>query len=229
MTIPSKDNSPASEENIMGFKGKATSSSGSGDSNFEIPPDGNHPAVLVAMIDLGTQREQKFEGTGERDVHQLYLVWELTAEKRSADDDNHLIGNKFNLSYHEKGSLRLLAEKLRGKTYKEEEEIDYGGMVGSKCLVTIEHKTSKKDKVYAKFAGASRPVKGMVIPPPKRTPIMWELGESDLADLPDWLPYIFGEKPRDVIDRAAEWKEMPDEATDQAVAAEAMGGEEIPF
>ncbi len=215
----------------MGFKGKATNGNGGGDGNYEIPPDGNNPAVLVAIIDLGTQSEKKFDGSGEREVHQLYLVWELTSEKRSADDHNHLIGNKFNLSYHEKASLRLLAEKLRGnKKYAEDEEIDYGKMLGMKCLVNIEHKTSAAGRTYAKFSGASLPVKGMTIQPPKRKPVAWELGESDLADLPDWLPYIFGEKPRDVIDRAAEWKEMPDDATDQAVAAEVMGNaEEDPF
>ncbi len=215
---------------MSAFRGKAPAAGGNGDSNYEITPDGTHPAVMVAMIDLGTQKEQKFDGSGQRDVHQLYLVWELTAEKRSADNDNHLIGAKFNLSYHEKASIRLLAEKLRGnKKYAENEEILYDKMLGMKCLVTVEHKTSAKGSTYAKFAGATLPVKGMTIAPPKRKPVAWELGVSPLADLPDWLPFIFGEDPKIVIDRAAEWAAMTPPEQPQTAGVTSDADEESPF
>ena len=143
------------------FKGKAPKKSEGGD--FHNPPAGSHPAVLVAMIDLGTQDED-FEGK-PRKVHQVYLVWELTAEQLPGSTFNHALGKVFTLSFHEKGGLRKLAEKWRGKAYNAEDEIDYGAMLGKSCLLTVEHKTNKAgDRTYANFAGVSPVPKGLSVP-----------------------------------------------------------------
>ena len=55
----------------MSFKMKSSSGEGG---QFEIPPAGNHPAVLVGIIDLGT-RPSTFQGK-TTDRREVYLVWE---------------------------------------------------------------------------------------------------------------------------------------------------------
>lgn len=183
------------------FKGKAPKKSDGGD--FHVPPAGSHPAILVAMIDLGTQKES-YQGE-EREVRQVFLVWELTAEQMPGSTFNHVLGKVYTLSFHEKAGLRKLAEKWRGKAYNAEDEIDYGAMVGKPCLLTVEHKQSKDgERTYANLAGVSPVPKGLAVPPAKRPQTAWEIAGGSLERLPDWLPRIYGEPVADVVRRAPE-------------------------
>lgn len=54
-------------------KQQANSKTGGG--NYEKPPPGNHPAVCVAIIDMGTQK-QEYQGNVTF-AHRAYFVWEL--------------------------------------------------------------------------------------------------------------------------------------------------------
>ena len=66
------------------FKQTAASSGG----DYENAPVGNHPAVLVAMIDIGTH-EEDYQGA-KKQTRKIYLAWELVDEKK-ADGKNHVI------------------------------------------------------------------------------------------------------------------------------------------
>src|SRR5579859_1912968 len=115
----------------------------------EVPPAGNHPAVLVALIDLGTQRtEYNNQVSWQRKV---YLVWELTTEQVAGTTNNHVIGRDYTLTFSSKSLLRGLIEKWRGRGFAENEEFDLSKLLGQKCLLTVIHKTSGNDRLYAKI------------------------------------------------------------------------------
>ncbi len=199
----------AGESGMGIFKGKASSSGGNGE-QFEIPPADNHPAACVAIVDLGTQRVDGFQGAPPKDTHQVYLVWELTEAKLSGTTNNHLIGHVYTLSYHEKAALRLMLEGWRGLKYPEGEEIDLGAVLGKPCLLSVIHQTSKSSgKQYAKIKSVAKLPKGMPTPQPQRKPVAWEMGSDADGDLPTWLPYIFGEPVKEVVERAKEYGREP--------------------
>ncbi len=211
------------------FRGKAPAKGEGGD--YAVCPPGNHPAVLVAMIDLGTQ-EEAYQGQS-RKVRQVFLVWELTAEKAPGSAFNFVLGKAYTLSFHEKAGLRQMAEKWRGKPYPEEAEIDYGAMVGKTCLLSVVNKQSANNRTYAQVAGVSAVPKGLAVPNPMHKPFTWEIGTNTPAELPDWLPYCIGEKVPDVIKRAPESSGQQPAANGQPTVGDAPQSDadeaDIPF
>jgi hypothetical protein len=182
---------------------KQTATTGGGD--YEKAPEGNHPAVLVGLIDLGTH-EDEYQGTISSN-RKVFLVWELVAEPLGKEgSSNHTIGRDYNVSFGPKAGLRLLIEKWRGKALGDGEEFDLTKLLGQKCLVQIVHKTSAKGSVYAKVEGVSGLPKGMAIPPAKVKPVAWGLDDDDAGDPPDgaWLPYVRGKKVSDMIAESEE-------------------------
>ncbi len=171
--------------------------------SFEVPPAGSHGAILVAIIDLGTQRED-YQGT-ESEKHQVYLCWELTGCPMSGTTNNHLIGRKYTFSLQEKAALRQLIKSWRGKDLTTGEEYDILKLLGQKCLLSVSHKENG-EKVYAQLGGISMVPAGMVVQPAKRKPVARHILETTPA--PDWLPFIYGEKIEEVLARAKELKEL---------------------
>src|SRR5271165_6927494 len=107
----------------MGFKARATSGGQSG----LLPAAGTHPAVLVALIGLGTHHKE-YKGSGY-DPEMIYLVWELTAE-----EGRPLIGRDFTLSLGKKAKLREFLERWRGKSFSDGEEFEIEKVLGKGCL-----------------------------------------------------------------------------------------------
>ena len=185
--------------------------------SFETPPAGSHGAVLVAIIDLGTQRES-FQGGPERDQHQIYLVWELTGCKMTGSEHTHLIGRRYTFSLAEKAALRRLVKSWRGRDVSSGEDFDVLAMLGKKCLLSISHNESG-DKVYANLEGVFAPEPGRQVPDPKRKPVARQVTSAE--PVPDWLPYIYGEPVLEVIKRA---KELLPAATNGSGAVLAANG-----
>lgn len=209
----------------MGWKAKATSGNGQ---FSEQPPAGNHPAVLIGLIDLGTQ-ESSFQGKVEW-KRQVMLVWELTTEKLSGmKDANHVIANRYTFSLNAKATLRKLLEDWRGKRYGEDEEVDIAAVLGKPCLLGIKHAQSG-DRTFANVAGVQAVPKGLTVPPAQRKPVEWQVG-YDLDQLPDWLPYLYGEPVKEVIQRCKEWDEQGEQEPEENPVGEAQlqGQNAIPF
>ncbi len=169
------------------WKQKATTSSG----DFEKAPLGNHPAALVALVDLGMQ-EETYQGE-TKTQHKCYLVWELVTEKR-ANGDNHVIGVTLTFSMNEKAKLRQWLESWRGKKMAEGEEFDFSTLPGKKCLLSVTEKNG-----YPVVSGVGSIPKGMTVAAPTKTPVLFSASD-DLDTLPDWLPYIYGKRVKDVIE-----------------------------
>ena len=73
----------------MSWKVKASSTEGG---DFELPPSGSYPAVLIGLIDLGTH-DREYNGKTD-EVHKLLFVWELVTESK-ADGDNFVVIKDF--------------------------------------------------------------------------------------------------------------------------------------
>lgn len=166
-------------------------SKGDGD-GFEKPPPGNHPAVLVAIIDMGTQKND-FQGKVNWQ-RRAFFVWELVLEKQAGfRDRNHVIGIDLTISLNEKARLRQWIEARVGKAIPEGHEYDITAELGKPCLLNVV--TTKSG--HSKVDGMKGIPKGMTVAPAQNTPFLWSLDEmpDDTAKLtlPDWLPYLYGE------------------------------------
>ncbi|HYE20938.1 MAG TPA: hypothetical protein VEA69_21005 [Tepidisphaeraceae bacterium] len=177
---------------------KQKASSGGGGS-YEKAPAGNHPAVLVALIDMGTQ-EQEFGGE-VKEQHRIYGVWELVTEKK-ADGSNHVVGLDLTLSLNEKAKLRKWIEARLGRLIAEGEEYDVLSELGQPCLLNVVEKNG-----YPKVEGMSSVPKGMQVAKPTYPLTAWHLDDLEKTGqiaLPSWVPYLYGEPLADHIKRAKE-------------------------
>ena len=199
----------------MSFKMKSSSGEGG---QFEIPPAGNHPAVLVGIIDLGT-RPSTFQGK-TTDRREVYLVWELTAEKKAGGSTNHTIARAYTLSLNAKANLAKLIGQWRGKALAEGEEFDLLRLLGKPCLLNVTHKPSG-DRTFAEVGGASPAPKGLTVPPATIKPVSWDV--EDGTDVPDleWVPFFYGHSAKDEIEQSYEYKARYDK--EPATAGAAVG------
>lgn len=183
---------------MSAFKIKA--SSGGGD--FSVPPPGNHPAVLVGLVDVGTQ-EEEYQGV-RKSARKVFLAWELTGEADPATGKNFIVGRDYTASMHERSALRAIIEKWRGKALGDDEEFELTKILGKPCLLSLVHKQSQTGKTYAKIDSIGALPKGMTAPPATITPFSWEIEGGDVSKIPDWMPRVYGELIKDVIARAEE-------------------------
>jgi hypothetical protein len=166
--------------------------------DFEGAPAGSHPAVLVAMIDLGTQKE---EYKGETKIaRKVFLAWELTGEKKT-NGKNFVVGKTYTLSFAKKANLRALVEKWRGKAFADDEQFDLAKLIGKPCVVSIVQNGN-----YTNVDSASQPTKGLKVEPATYPNVMWELGSTDPFPEHEWLPYSYGKPLLEKIQACEEYK-----------------------
>jgi hypothetical protein len=204
---------------------KAPVSSGG---DFSPAPSGTHPAVLVQLIDLGTQ-EGEYEGkvTHRRKIR---MVFELHSLEAQTDDGKPMVvGRDFTLSSHENAGLRKFIEGWRGKAFSDDEasDFDYKVMLGKPCILNITHDKAPSGKVYANVNTASRLMTGMTAPAQVNPSVYFYLGEYDAAvfdGLPQWL--------KDKIGKSPEFKEVTgqlDHPATKATAVAKVEDQEPPF
>ena len=87
----------------------------------------------------------------------------------------------------------------------------------------------KTEKGYSKIETATAVPKGMTVPPPQNKPFFAPLDGPD--DIPEWVPFLYGEKVQDVIDRCQEAAGVTASANGPVNSGEpaATTGQEIPF
>lgn len=208
------------------WKRQATNGGGTN----EVPPEGNHLAICVALIDLGTHVDV-FNG---KDVsnRKLLICWELASEFDSAGVP-FVVAYEFNVpeSLSSKSKLRGLLEKWRGKSLTEGEEVDFTKLLGRPCLLNLGHAQSSKDKTYCKLLGISPPLKGMTAPSPYHRPYIWGFDAAEPLRLPEWLPWLYGKSIQDWIDAAKESQPTPKAPVGLATRTEGTieVDERIPF
>lgn len=166
---------------------------------FAKAPAGNHPAVLVAIVDMGTQKND-FQGQTKWQ-HRAFFVWELVAEKQEGTDKNHVIGIDLTLSLNDKATLyKWIAARL-GKPVPDGEDYDLSKELGQPCLLNVTEKNG-----YPKVSGVSAVPKGFAVPAPQHQPYSWHLSQAadGLVNIPDWIPYLYGKPIGDHIKQSRE-------------------------
>jgi hypothetical protein len=140
----------------------ATTNSGG---SFQIPPEGNHLARCIRVIDLGTQTDA-YNGKPKKH-HRLMIGWELPEEKAVFDEERgeepFLVSKEYTLSLDERANLLHDLESWRGKGFSEAEldAFDISQLLEVVCMVNVIHRVSAKKRKYASVNGITRVPKGM--------------------------------------------------------------------
>lgn len=116
--------------------------------DFKPHPDGQYVAVCVDVVNLG-DRVNDFEG--HISIRPSVALVFATEERRE-DGELLTVSSEFTVSMHSQSKLRPFLESWRGKTFTPEEcqrGVPLHKLTGVPCLLTIEHRTSKKGRVYA--------------------------------------------------------------------------------
>lgn len=112
-------------------------------SNYPVPDEGLHSAVLVDAVDIGTVE------TPWGPKQKVSLLFEL----ESVDESNKqfIVGKRFTRSLNEKASLRKFLEKWKGSKYTPAElqaGIDLEDLVGMSATLFIIHNETE-ERTYA--------------------------------------------------------------------------------
>lgn len=180
-------------------------------------PEGNHPAICIQVIDLGTQKES-WEGKPKIN-RKIRISWELPEEKAVFSEEKgeqpFMVSRTYNFSTSEKSTFRQTLESWRGKTFTDEElkTFDIEKLLGVGCMVTIVHNENGYSDVKT-VAALPKQLKA-IMPKPENTPVYYSIedGRNDtFKNLPEFLQKMCNE--------CLEWNEadaeppfMPDEET----------------
>lgn len=156
--------------------------------DFRAYSEGAHPMRLVDVVDLGLAVKD-FAGQDPEIKHVLALVF--AGGERQENGDLITVSKEVTNSLHAKATLRLTLEAIRGKAYTEEQamkasrdELFLNKIVNAPCLVTVQHKTSKKGRTYAQIVNVTSLPKGLMAPEIadyKRQPF-WETRKAENAE-----------------------------------------------
>src|SRR5438067_5017864 len=133
--------------------------------SFQLPPEGNHLARCIRVIDLGTQTDA-YNGKPKKH-HRVMIGWELPEEKAVFDEERgeepFLVSKEYTLSLNERANLLHDLESWRGKGFSEAEldAFDISQLLGVVCMVNVIHRVSAKKRKYASVNGITRVPKGM--------------------------------------------------------------------
>jgi hypothetical protein len=160
---------------------------------------GNHLARCISIIDLGTQRELKFESDEEVQNQKIRIVWELPNETYTYEDketkEEHTtcktIGKEYKASLHEKANLRKTLASWRGGdfTAEELEGFELANIIDKPCMINITH-AEKGDKKYANITAITPLAKGMTCPERVKDLVHYNIedGKNDVyKNLPEFL------------------------------------------
>lgn len=192
----------------------------SGGGDYTPPPQGTHPAVCVAVIDLGTQHSELYDKWQAK----VLLGWELDADPPRADGAPHTAWKRFTLSLHAKAGLRAALEAWRGRNFTAEElaGFDLKNIAGKGCLITITH-VEREGKKYANVASISALPKGLTAPGASKEPTIFSVDEPDEA-----IFAALSDKLKDTIRNSQEWRDKAGTAP-VGDGAPPPGDDDIPF
>lgn len=174
-----------------------------GGGDFQPIEAGVYPAVLYALIDLGTQFNELYNNY----QHKVMLIWEVPGERIEVDGDDkpRVISKEYTLSLSDKAHLRNDLISWRGRDFTGQELVhfDLSNIMGACCQLNIIHKTSKKTgKAYAMVSGIMPLSKGMLKFKPENEQLYFsfEDGGGIPEQVPDWI--------KSKIMASREWNEL---------------------
>lgn len=120
------------------------------DSKFKPHPDGQYVGQCVDTIDLG-EKVSDYPGTPSYLAPVCALVFR-TGERNEETGEFIDIAREFTVSMGDKSNLKKFLEQWRGKPYTAEQikaGVPLDKLTGNHGLLTIAHRTSAKQRVYA--------------------------------------------------------------------------------
>lgn len=171
----------------MSLKGTASNKGGQ---DYEVVPAGTHRAITVALIDLGTHKDE-YQGKATEN-RKVFFVWELPELTiAGTKGSRQVIGREFNFTLGEKANLRKFLEGWRAKPYGEGEDVDLAVFKGKPCMLTILNKTANSGNQFAVVNTANQPDRDVKIGKPLVTPFVWELDAGKPAPTDAWIPHLY--------------------------------------
>lgn len=167
----------------------------------ELPPVGNHVAVLYSIIEIGTL-EGEYMGQAKKS-RKIRLTWELPDETREFDGVQKpmVVGKTYTISLFEGARLRpIVVGMLGGLSEEDEETFNIKGLLGKPCMLQIAHDTFN-DRKFASVVSAAQLPKSMKAPK--------QFNPSQYLDYSDgWNDEVYAALPQFMKDKMGESEEM---------------------
>ena len=151
--------------------------------------DGVYSAISSMIIDLGIQRNEKFD----KDQRKFLMIWEIVGETITIGEDilPRIISKEYTYSLSEKSNLKKDLEAWRGQAFTEEELKGFNllNVLNKGCQLQIINKENN-GKTYNNIAGIMALAKGMEITPLEVTTV-FDTEEPETwgayNNLPSWI------------------------------------------
>lgn len=182
----------------MSLKIKPTSAS---NYSADLPEEGIHFAVCVAVVDLGTHTPlHGYQGAAPTPAHKVFIAWELVDTATRI-----VVGRDFTASFNEKAKLRAWVKAWRGKDLAEGEEFDVAVLAGKPCQLSIEHKKSANgERTYPLISQVTQLRKGDKPAAASHEPIVFDLDSGKPFRCPEWMPFLYGKSIEDWVAESEE-------------------------
>ena len=140
------------------------------ESNFTLCPEGLHHAVCCDIVDLGIVKGPF------GDKPKVRLVWQI--EEELDHGQRYTARKQYNLTLHEKATLRKDLEAWRGRKFSEQElqGFDLEKLLNANCQIQIVHDLSDDGTIYANVQA--------IVPPPKNVAVLRPLNYTRHKDRP---------------------------------------------
>lgn len=141
------------------------------ESNYSPCPEGLHHAVCVDVVDLGIVT------SSFGDKHKVRLTWQI--EDENAETRRRFEARKqYNLSLHEKATLRKDLESWRGRKFTDDElkGFDLEKLLTVNCQIQIVHDLGEDGSIWANVQA--------IVPPPKNVAKLAPLDYTRQKDRP---------------------------------------------
>ncbi len=196
--------------------------------------DGVYTAISSMIIDLGLQRNERFD----KDQRKFLMIWEIVGETITIGEDvlPRIINKEYSYSLGEKSNLKKDLEAWRGQAFTEEELKGFNllNVLNKGCQLQIINKESN-GKTYNNIAGIMALAKGMQVTPLDKTTV-FDTEDPETWGAYDKLPSWIQERIKKAInlvetglaDYISEYEKARESAEDNA---EVMKAEEddLPF
>lgn len=161
-------------------------------------PEGSHVAVLVGLVDLGTQ--ETFYGPKK----QIGFLFEFPNKKHTFREEDGPVSLSRSVivtsSLNQKSTLCKYVVAIRGKQLSKSEMesgIDLSELLGKATLATIVHREGKDEQVYDNIAGLSMMPDGLPCGEVTSDPFVFEISPElkNWDKVPEWMQKKISESP----------------------------------
>jgi len=161
-------------------------------------PEGSHVAVLVGLVDLGTQ--ETFYGPKK----QIGFLFEFPNKKHTFKEDDGPVSLSRSVivtsSLNQKSTLCKYVVAIKGKQLTKSEMesgIDLSELLGRATLATIVHRPGKDEQVYDNITGLSIMPEGLPCGEVTSDPFEFEISPElkNWDKVPEWMQKKIAESP----------------------------------